>query len=132
MLGNQDHCAGRDLYHATPAVTRDLWFFSGLIQRTTTFILLLWYRGGFEDRPIVINLFQRSGIMLKLTNCNDISLILLLVFSKSAGCHPHKLCPLTHIKGLLNGHINSPQSKFQTSNYLLPRRKLRFFSINII
>jgi hypothetical protein len=33
-------------------------------------------------------------------------------------------------KGLLNGHLDSPQSKFQISNYHLPCRKLGFFSIN--
>jgi hypothetical protein len=33
MLSNQGHWAGRDLYHATPAVTWDLGF-SGLIRRT--------------------------------------------------------------------------------------------------
>ena len=31
---------------------------------------------------------------------------------------------------MLNGHLGSPQSKFQISNYHLPYRKLVFFSIN--
>jgi hypothetical protein len=35
------------------------------------------------------------------------------------------------IEGLLNGHLGSPQSNFQISNYHLPYRKLGFFSINI-
>jgi hypothetical protein len=35
-----------------------------------------------------------------------------------------------NIKGLLNGHLRSPQSKYQISNYHLPYRKLGFFSIN--
>jgi hypothetical protein len=34
------------------------------------------------------------------------------------------------LKGLLNGHLNSPLSKFQISNYHLPYRKLGFFCIN--
>jgi hypothetical protein len=34
------------------------------------------------------------------------------------------------IKGLLNGHLGSPQSKFQISNCHLHYRKLGFFSIN--
>jgi hypothetical protein len=33
-------------------------------------------------------------------------------------------------KGLLNGHLGSPQSKFQISNYHLAYRNLGFFSIN--
>jgi hypothetical protein len=33
--------------------------------------------------------------------------------------------------GLLNGHLDYPQSKFQISNCHLPRRKLGIFSINI-
>jgi hypothetical protein len=36
MLGAQGHWAGRDIYRATPAVTRDLGF-PGLIRRTTPF-----------------------------------------------------------------------------------------------
>jgi hypothetical protein len=40
MLGTQGLWAGRDLYRATPAVTRDL-VFSGLIQRTAQFSRLL-------------------------------------------------------------------------------------------
>jgi hypothetical protein len=37
--------------------------------------------------------------------------------------------PFPLFKGLLNGHLGSPQSKFQISNYHLPYRKLGFFSI---
>jgi hypothetical protein len=33
------------------------------------------------------------------------------------------------VKGLLNGHLDSPQSKFQISNYHLPRRKLFSFFV---
>jgi hypothetical protein len=40
MLGAQGLWAGRDLYRATPAVTRDLGF-SGLIRRTAPFSCLL-------------------------------------------------------------------------------------------
>jgi hypothetical protein len=40
MLGAQGLWAGRDLYRATPAVTRDL-SFSGLIRRTAPFSRLL-------------------------------------------------------------------------------------------
>jgi hypothetical protein len=40
MLGAQGLWAGRDLYRATPAVTRDL-SFSGLIRRTTPFSRLI-------------------------------------------------------------------------------------------
>ena len=48
MLGAQGLWAGRDLYGATPAVTRDLGF-SGLIRRTAPFSRLLrhaWGCGG--------------------------------------------------------------------------------------
>jgi hypothetical protein len=48
MLGAQGLWAGRDLYRATPAVTRDLGF-SGLIRRTAPFSRLLrhaWGCGG--------------------------------------------------------------------------------------
>jgi hypothetical protein len=41
----QDLCAGRDLYRATPAVTRDLGF-SGLIRRTAPFSRLLRHTWG--------------------------------------------------------------------------------------
>jgi hypothetical protein len=45
MLGAQNLWAGRDLYHATPAVTRDLGF-SGLIRRTAPFCRLLRHTRG--------------------------------------------------------------------------------------
>jgi hypothetical protein len=45
MLGAQGHSAGRDLYRATPAVTRDLGF-SGLIRRTAPFSRLLRHTRG--------------------------------------------------------------------------------------
>jgi hypothetical protein len=45
MLGAQGHWAGRDLYRATPAVTRDLGF-SGLIRRTAPFSRLLRHTRG--------------------------------------------------------------------------------------
>jgi hypothetical protein len=45
ILGAQGLWAGRDLYHATPAVTRDLGF-SGLIQRTAPFSRLLRHSRG--------------------------------------------------------------------------------------
>jgi hypothetical protein len=45
MLGAQGLWAGRDLYRAPPAVTRDLGF-SGLIRRTAQFSLLLWHTRG--------------------------------------------------------------------------------------
>ena len=45
MLGAQGFWAGRDLYRATPAVTRDLGF-SGLIRRTATFSRLLRHTRG--------------------------------------------------------------------------------------
>jgi hypothetical protein len=44
MLGTQRLWAGRDLYRATPAVTRSL-SFSGLIQRTAPFSCLLRHTG---------------------------------------------------------------------------------------
>jgi hypothetical protein len=45
MLGAQGLWAGRDLYRATPAVTRDLGF-SGLIRRTAPFTHLLRHTKG--------------------------------------------------------------------------------------
>jgi hypothetical protein len=45
MLGAQGLWAGRDLYRATPAVTRDLGF-SGLIRRTAPFSRLLRHTRG--------------------------------------------------------------------------------------
>ena len=45
MLGAQGLWAGRDLYRATPAVTRGLGFF-GLIRRTAPFSRLLRYTRG--------------------------------------------------------------------------------------
>jgi hypothetical protein len=45
MLGTQGLWAGRDLYRATPAVTRDLGF-SGLIRRTAQFSRLLRHTRG--------------------------------------------------------------------------------------
>jgi hypothetical protein len=46
MLGAQGLWAGRDLYRATPAVTRDLGF-SGLIRRTAPFSRLLQHTRGY-------------------------------------------------------------------------------------
>jgi hypothetical protein len=46
MLGTQGLWAGRDLYRATPTVTRDLGF-SGLIRRTAPFSRLLRHAWGF-------------------------------------------------------------------------------------
>jgi hypothetical protein len=40
--------------------------------------------------------------------------------------YPRRLSDMP-FKGLLNGHLDSPQSKFQISNSHLPRRKLGFF-----
>jgi hypothetical protein len=45
MLGSQGLWAGRNLYRATPAVTRDFGF-SGLIRRTAQFSRLLRHMGG--------------------------------------------------------------------------------------
>jgi hypothetical protein len=45
MLGAQGLCTERDLYRATPAVTRDLGF-SGLIRRTAPFSRLLRFTRG--------------------------------------------------------------------------------------
>jgi hypothetical protein len=43
MLSALGLWAGRDLYHATPAVTRDVSLFSDLIRRTAPFSRLLWH-----------------------------------------------------------------------------------------
>jgi hypothetical protein len=51
MLGTQGLWAGRDLYRATPAVTRGLGFFS-LIRRTAPFNRLLRFAKGC-GRPIL-------------------------------------------------------------------------------
>jgi hypothetical protein len=48
MLGAQGLWAGRDLYRATPAVTRDLGF-SGLIRRTAHLVAFYDTGGDVED-----------------------------------------------------------------------------------
>jgi hypothetical protein len=60
MLGAQGLSAGRDLYRATPAVTRDLGF-SSLIRRTAPFSRLLrhaWGCGG----PILTRILTGSSV----------------------------------------------------------------------
>jgi hypothetical protein len=68
MLGTQGLWAGRDLYRATPAVTRDL-SFSGLIRRTAPFRHLLRHTrgcGGSILTRILTGLFLSSrGILEK-------------------------------------------------------------------
>jgi hypothetical protein len=62
MLGAQGLWAGRDLYRATPAVTRDLGF-SGLIRRTAPFSRLLrhaWGCGGPILTRILTGLTKRT------------------------------------------------------------------------
>ena len=60
MLGAQGLKAGRDLYRATPAVTRDLGF-SGLIRRTAPFSRLLRPTRGCEGSiPTLILTGPRS------------------------------------------------------------------------
>jgi hypothetical protein len=61
-LGAQGLWAGRDLYRATPAVTRDLGF-SGLIRRTAPFSRLLrhaWGCGG----PILARILTGKRVLL--------------------------------------------------------------------
>jgi hypothetical protein len=60
MLGAHGLRAGRDFYHATPSVTRDLGF-SSLIQRTISFSCLLqytrgcgWHLQSYSDLKILI------------------------------------------------------------------------------
>jgi hypothetical protein len=55
MLGAQGLWAGRDLYRATPAVTRDF-VFSGLIRRNAPFSRLLRHTRG-RGGPILIQMF---------------------------------------------------------------------------
>jgi hypothetical protein len=59
MLGAQGLWAGRDLYCATPAVTRDLCF-SGLIQRTAPFSRLLRHTRGGGEGSILTRILTRS------------------------------------------------------------------------
>jgi hypothetical protein len=54
---------GRDLYRSIPTVTWDLGF-SGLIQRTTPFSLLLWQAWGCRG-PILTRILTRSHTVSK-------------------------------------------------------------------
>jgi hypothetical protein len=56
MLSSQSLWVGRDLYHATPAVTRGL-VFSGLIRRTTPFSHLLRHTRGCGE-PILTRILM--------------------------------------------------------------------------
>jgi hypothetical protein len=66
MLGAQGIWAGRDLYRATPAVTRGLGF-SSLIRRTAPFSRLLWHSRGYRG-PILTRILMgpmgRGGLEL--------------------------------------------------------------------
>jgi hypothetical protein len=61
MLGSQGLWAGRDLYRATPAVTRDLGF-TGLIQRTAPFSRLLRHTRGCGG-SILTRILTGLGLM---------------------------------------------------------------------
>jgi hypothetical protein len=63
MLGAQGLWAGRDLYRATPAVTRDLGF-SGLIRRTAPFSRLLRHTRGC-GRSILARILTGDWILTK-------------------------------------------------------------------
>jgi hypothetical protein len=64
MLGAQGLWAGRDLYRAVPAVTRDLGF-SGLIRRTAPFSRLLQHtRGCGRSIPIRILTGSYGGVSI--------------------------------------------------------------------
>jgi hypothetical protein len=71
MLGAQGLWAGRDLYRATPVVTRDLGF-SGLIWRTAPFSRLLRHTRGCG-----------GSILTRFTGCNITGRENLLIYSTS-------------------------------------------------
>jgi hypothetical protein len=60
MLGAQGLWAGRDLFRATPAVTRDLGF-SGLIRRTAPFSRLLRHAWGYGG-PILTRILTGATL----------------------------------------------------------------------
>jgi hypothetical protein len=66
MLGAQGLWAGRDLYRATPAVTRDLGF-SGLIRRTAPFSRFLRYTRGCGG-PILTRILTGDVTKVKCKN----------------------------------------------------------------
>jgi hypothetical protein len=65
MLGAQGLWAGRDLYHATPAVTRDL-SFSGLIWGTAPFSRLLRHTRGCGGSILTRIKWRTKMIMNKM------------------------------------------------------------------
>jgi hypothetical protein len=67
MLGAQGLWAGRDLYRATPAVTRDLGF-SGLIRRTAPFGRLLQHTRGCGGS--ILTRILTGSMMVQQMNVN--------------------------------------------------------------
>jgi hypothetical protein len=70
MLGAQGLWAGRDLYRATPTVTRDLGFF-GLIRRTALFGRLLRHTRGCGG-SILTRILTGWNLILKINRQNCI------------------------------------------------------------
>jgi hypothetical protein len=112
MLSAQGLWAGRDLYHATPAVTQGL-DFSVLIRRTAQFSRLLrhaWRRGGpiltwiHPHGECVCDLLQKCG-MYKITNrcrCYTPSLWKVVCTCISITTEKIIFVPGLHSKGVLD------------------------------
>jgi hypothetical protein len=71
MLQAQDLWAGRDLYRATPAVTRDLGC-SGLIRRTAPFSRLLRHTKGCGGSILIRILTGETGRCTNIERCDRI------------------------------------------------------------
>jgi hypothetical protein len=71
MLGAQSLWAGRDLYRASPAVTRDL-SFSGLIRRIAPFSRLLRHTRGCGGSTLTRILTGRCLLDMCYTRCYNI------------------------------------------------------------
>jgi hypothetical protein len=82
MLGAQVLWAGRDLYRATPAVTRHLGF-SGLIRRTAPFSRLLWHTRGCGGSILtrILMGFQSKKKYGKMRDCLWLFITNLLLYS---------------------------------------------------
>jgi hypothetical protein len=82
MLGAQSFWAGRDLYRATPAVTRDL-DFSGFIRRTAPFSRLLRHTRGCGGSILTrIQFHSLSQTLLEFIPVNCYTIFRTLILSR--------------------------------------------------
>jgi hypothetical protein len=128
MLGAQCLWAGRDLYRATPAVTRDLGF-SGLIRRTAPFNSLLRHAWGCRW-PILTRIEAILYVNVVLCwNVNDFLSILLLwsEFSKNINEKKTQKTPiLKTLKTTTKTHKARHHSSLYYWNTELPLSNIEF------